>query len=143
MDAKITPNQIAGMTKPTNQTKIMIMRSKDQQSGFTLVELLVASAIAALLSAITWSILIENTKGNMRSEFRRRLYQDWNQATSLLQSEIAMSDWINSTNVSDEDIPEDKCKLLRDSNSRLKLQMHLVGALPKIIYGTRTIGSLP
>ncbi len=119
------------------------MRLKERKTGFTLAELLVASAIAALLSAVTWSILIENTKGNMRSEFRRRLHQDWNQATSLLQSEIAMSDWINSTNVSDSDIPEGKCELLKDSNSRLKLQMHLVGALPKIIYGTRTIGSLP
>ena len=119
------------------------MKSKERQSGFTLVELLVASAIAALLSALTWSILIDNTKGNMRSEFRRRLHQDWNQATSLLQSEIAMSDWIKSTNVSGGDIPEGKCELLKNSNSRLKLQMHLVGALPKIIYGTRTIGSLP
>ena len=141
--AKTTTNQIADMTKLTNQTKIMIKRLKDRQSGFTLVELLVASAIAALLSAVTWSILIENTKGNIRSEFRRRLHQDWNQATSLLQSEIAMSDWISSTNISDEDIPDGKCELLTDSNSRLKLQMHLVGALPKIIYGTRTIGSLP
>ena len=31
-------------------------------SGFTLVELLVASSIAALLSTLTWTILIENTK---------------------------------------------------------------------------------
>jgi hypothetical protein len=108
-----------------------------------LVELLVATSIAALLSTLTWTILIENTKGNIRAEFRRRLHEDWKQATTLIQSEISMSDLITSSNLTTESIPDEKCRLLQDSNARLKLRMHLVGTLPEIFYGTRTIGSLP
>ena len=143
MDAKMIRNQTAGMTQPTDSFKTKSSRCKRQYSGFTLVELLVASAIAAMLSTITWTILIENTKGNIRSELRRRLHQDWNQATTLIQSEISSSDWIKSLNVTDEDIPDGECLLLKDTRAKLKLQMHLVGALPKITYGTRTIESLP
>ena len=135
--------QSAIMTRPSDQVKIKITPCKAPHSGFTLVELLVASAVAALLSTLTWSILIENTKGDIKSEFRRRLHEDWNQATSLIQSEIAMSDLIESNDISADSIPDERCSLLQDSDARLKLRMHLVGTLPEIIYGTRTIGSLP
>ena len=137
------PFQSAIMTKPSEQVKITTTPCKDPFSGFTLVELLVASAVAAVLSTLTWAILIGNTKSNIRSEFRRRLHEDWNQATSLIQSEIAMSDLIESNDISADSIPDERCSLLQDSDARLKLRMHLVGTLPEIIYGTRTIGSLP
>ena len=143
MDTRIILNPGAGMTKQANQPKTQFNRSTPTISGFTLVELLVASAIAALLSTITWSILIDNTKSNIRSEFRRRLHEDWNNATSLIQSEIAMSDLIESDNITANSIPDERCDLLQDSTSRLKLRMHLVGTLPEIIYGTRKIGTLP
>jgi prepilin-type N-terminal cleavage/methylation domain-containing protein len=120
-----------------------VAHCRSGKSGFTLVELLVATSIAALLSTLTWIILTENTKGNIRSEFRRRLHEDWNQATTLIQSEISMSDLITSDNVTAETIPDEYCPLLQDSTARLMLRMHLVGTLPEIIYGTRTIGSLP
>ena len=136
-------NQNATMTKLFDQIKAKITSYKASEPGFTLVELLVATAIAGLLSALTWTILIENTKDNIRSEFKRRLHEDWNQATSLIQSEIAMSDLIESNNITTDSIPDGRCSLLQDSNSRLKLRMHLVGTLPEIIYGIRTIGSLP
>ena len=135
--------QSAIMIKPSDQVKIKKIPCKAPHSGFTLVELLVASAVAALLSTLTWSILIKNTKGDIKSEFRRRLHEDWNQATSLIQSEIAMSDLIESNDISADSIPGERCSLLHDSDARLKLRMHLVGTLPEIIYGTRTIGSLP
>ena len=138
---EVTHNAV--MTVQAKRRRASDARCKSEKSGFTLVELLVASSIAALLSTLTWSILIENTKGNIRSEFRRRLHEDWNQVTTLIQSEISMSDLIKSDNISTVSIPDDQCQLLQDSNARLKLRLHLVGTLPEIIYGTRTIGSLP
>ena len=133
----------ANMTVPTERLETIAAQCISGKSGFTLVELLVASSIAALLSTLTWTILIETTKGNIRSEFRRRLHEDWNQATTLIQSEISMSDLITSDNITTDTIPDEHCQLLQGSNARLKLRMHLVGTLPEIIYGTRTIGSLP
>ena len=143
MDEKMVMTHNAVMTQPANRLRPNPAQSRGWQRGFTLVELLVASSIAALLATLTWTILIENTKGNVRAEFRRRIREDWNQATTLIQSEIAMSDLITSTNVTAESIPDQHCQLLQDSSARLKLRMHLVGTLPEIIYGTRTIASLP
>ena len=111
-------------------------------SGFTLIELLIASLVAGLVSTITWNILIENTKGDVRAEFRRRLHDDWNRATTLIQSEIAMSHSIETTGLSPSNVTND-CPLLQDSDARLKLRMHLVGTMPDILYGVRRIGSMP
>ncbi len=143
MDVRKLMIHNAVMTKPVDQIRINSSQRKVWVSGFTLVELLVASSIAALLSTLTWTILIENTKGNIRSEFRRRLHEDWKQTTTLIQSEISKSDLITSENITADSIPDERCPLLQDSNARLKLRMHLVGTLPEIIYGTRTIASLP
>ncbi len=143
MDEQIAMTHNAVMTTQADRFVPNTVQRKGRNSGFTLVELLVATSIAALLSTLTWIILIETTKGNIRSEFRRRLHEDWNQATTLIQSEISMSDLITSSQVTAESIPDEHCQLLQDSSARLKLRMHLVGTLPEIIYGTRTIGSLP
>ena len=76
-------NQNATMTKLSDRIKAENISYKASEPGFTLVELLVATAIAGLLSALTWTILIENTKDNIRSEFKRRLHEDWNHVYSL------------------------------------------------------------
>ncbi|QNI53303.1 hypothetical protein SynBIOSE41_00767 [Synechococcus sp. BIOS-E4-1] len=104
---------------------------------------MVASLIAGIVSTLTWNILIQNAKGDARAEFRRRLHQDWQQATSLIQSEIALSDVIKSQSLSQEDVEATGCALLQDQSARLKLKMHLLGTLPEIIYGVRKISSLP
>ena len=143
MDERWEMTHNAVMTVLAKKIRTNAARVACGKSGFTLVELLVATSIAALLSTLTWTILIENTKGNIRAEFKRRIHEDWNQATTLIQSEISMSDLITSDNVTAESIPDEQCQLLQDSNARLKLRLHLVGTLPEIIYGTRTIGSLP
>ena len=88
--------------------------------------------------------MIENTKSDVRAESRRRLHENWNQATALIQSEIALSDLIESEGLSPSDITADDCDLLQNSDhARLKLRMHLVGTLPEIVYGVRKISTLP
>ena len=115
-------------------------------AGFTLVELLIASFIAALIAALTWNIMIESYKGDVRAESRRRTQEDWDRARSLIQSEMALSDLIEHSNLtlSDEDGEREGCNLLKEAdNEALKLRMYLLGTLPEIIYGVRRIGSLP
>ena len=132
------------MTKPTNRTNKYSSRRGNSESAFTLIELLIATFVAGLVSTLTWTILIESSKSDIRAESRRRLHENWNQATSLIQSEIAMSDWIESQGLSPSDIEEAaNCDLLRDDNALLKLRMKLVGTLPGIIYGVRKISTLP
>ena len=132
------------MTKSTNRINKYPLGRGNSGLGFTLIELLVASFVAGLVSTITWTILVESMKSDVRAESRRRLHENWNQATSLIQSEIAMSDFIESQGISPSIIEEDAdCDLLRDDNARLKLRMNLVGTLPGIIYGVRKISTLP
>lgn len=131
----------ASMTTATNENKRKQPLNSD--SGFTLVELLVASVVAALLSALTFNVLINNSKSDVRNEFRRRMHENWNQATTLIQSEIALSDLIETEGLSPNQVTASGCDLLQDDDdAQLKLRMHLVGTLPEIIYGTRKIGSL-
>ena len=131
----------ADMTMPTNTFRRKMPLTR--QSGFTLVELLVASVVAALLSTLTFNVLINNSKSDARNEFRRRMHENWNQATTLIQSEIALSDLIETEGLSPSQVTASGCDLLQDiEDAQLKLRMHLVGALPEIIYGVRRIGSL-
>ena len=109
---------VATMTKHIDQRTSWCARST--ASGFTLIELLIASLVAGLVSTITWNIMIENTKGDVRAEFRRRLHDDWNQATTLIQSEIAMSHSIETTGLSPSNVTND-CPLLQDPDTHLKL----------------------
>ena len=144
MDVRKAHQQGAIMTKTTDRFNRTLFGGGIPESGFTLVELLVASFVAALVSTVTWSILIETTKSDVRAESRRRLHENWNQATTLIQSEIALSDLIESEGLSPSDIEDDvDCDLLQDDNARLKLRMHLVGTLPDIVYGVRRISTLP
>lgn len=135
--------QIVIMTKPFNYPPKMLNSTSSNESGLTLVELLVASLIAGIVSTLTWNILIQSAKGDVRAEFRRRLHQDWQQATSLIQSEIALSDVIESQSLSPAHVKATGCGLLQDQSARLKLKMHLLGTLPEIIYGVRKISTLP
>ena len=138
---KTLPRNVTMMNRSNKTSRLHEHR---YSSGFTLVELLVASVVAGLVSTITWYILIESTKSDVRAEFRRRLHEDWNRATTLIQSEISLSDFIQSTNLSPDQVTASGCELLQNADEGdLKLRMHLVGALPDIIYGIRRIGSLP
>ncbi len=141
MDTQKIPPKDATTMNPSNpQAKFC---SVSDSSGFTLVELLVASVVAGLVSTITWYILLESTKSDIRAEFRRRLHEDWNRATTLIQSEISLSDFIQSTNLSPDQVTASGCDLLQNADEGdLKLRMHLAGTLPDIIYGVRRIGSL-
>ncbi len=111
--------------------------------GFTLVELMAALVVAGLIALVTATVLIQNAESNARAESRRRLLEDWNRATNLLQDEIAMSQTVLSEG-DDEPIrlSTDGCDWLDSNDANLKLQMHLPGTLPDVIYGIRSIASL-
>jgi len=132
----------AAMTMLTETFGQMRNPCPSTTSGFTLVEVLITSFIAGLLSITTATLMIENNHSNARAETRRRLHEDWNRTTHLIQSEIAMSHSIETSDLSPYNVTDD-CSLLQDPETRLKLRMHLIGTLPDVLYGVRTIRSLP
>ena len=138
---KMSPHH-AVMTTAIKKDPIRAKQAVPIETGFTLIELIVASFIAGLLSLITANLMIENTKSNARAETKRRIHNDWNRATRLIQSEIAMSHSIESAGLSPDNVSDD-CPLLQHPETRLQLRMHLVGTMPDVLYGVRSIQSLP
>ena len=142
MDPQPTALRHAVISRRTNQDLMKRFISTANQ-GFTLVELMAALVVAGLMTTLTATVLIQNAESNAAAERRRRLLEDWNRATTLLQDEIAMSQSVLSEgDVEQIRLSTDGCDWLNNDEATLKLQMHLPGTLPDVIYGVRSIASL-
>ena len=137
MDPQPTALRHAVISRRTNQDLMKRFISTANQ-GFTLVELMAALVVAGLMTTLTATVLIQNAESNAAAERRRRLLEDWNRATTLLQDEIAMSQSVLSEgDVEQIRLSTDGCDWLNNDEATLKLQMHLPGTLPDVIYGVR------
>lgn len=112
-------------------------RQKGSSQGFTLAELLVAAALGIGLSIVAASAMISQLRSNARAESLQRLREDWNRATSFMESEIAMSSRI-FTNANMIALPTDvdQCDL---TSKEVKLALDLSRDLPLVIYGVREV----
>ena len=114
-------------------------RQSTQHQGFTLVELMVAAALGAGLSLVAGTAMVSHLKSNARAESLQRLREDWNRATSFIESEIAMSSRIftNGNQISLPDDP-DQCDLTSDE---VVMALDLARDLPLVIYGKREVST--
>lgn len=110
--------------------------------GFTLPELMVAVGIGTIISFVTGSVLLDGVKSSARGEAIQRLREDWNRTTMLVESEISISNSVQSNNLNLSAVEAQDCPLLSQS-SRLKMRIGLPGNLPDIIYGVQPISNLP
>lgn len=142
MDLQATVLRPAVISRRTDHDLMKRFISPANQ-GFSLVELMAAIVVAGLITTVTATVLIQNAESNAAAERRRRLLEDWNRATTLLQDEIAMSQSVLSEgDVEELRLSTGGCDLLNSDEAKLKLQMHLPGTLPDVIYGVRSIASL-
>ena len=114
-------------------------RQPTQHQGFTLVELMVAAALGAGLSLVAGSAMVSHLKSNARAESLQRLREDWNRATSFIESEIAMSSRI-FTNGNQISLPDDhdQCDLISEE---VVMALDLARDLPLVIYGKREVST--
>ena len=110
--------------------------------GFTLPELVVAVGIGTIISFVTGSVLLDGVKSSARGEAIQRLREDWNRTIMLVESEISISNEVQSNNLNLSAIETQDCPLL-SQKSRLKMRIRLPGNLPDIIYGVQPISNLP
>lgn len=110
-----------------------------KHQGFTLVELMVASALATGLSLVAGTAMVSHLKSNARAESLQRLREDWNRATSFIESEIAMSSRIFTLgNQISLPTDRDQCDL---SSDEVVMALDLARDLPLVIYGKREVSS--
>ena len=114
-------------------------RQSTQHQGFTLVELMVAAALGAGLSLVAGTAMVSHLKSNARAESLQRLREDWNRATSFIESEIAMSSRI-FTNGNQISLPDDpnQCDL---TSEEVVMALDLARDLPLVIYGQRAVST--
>lgn len=115
---------------------------KQRSFGFTLVEILVASGIGLFVSLVSGSVLLDGVKSAARGEAMQRLKEDWNRTTTLIESEISISNSVQSSNLDLSTSESNDCPLLSE-NSILKMRIQLPGNLPDILYGIQQINNLP
>lgn len=111
--------------------------SQARQGGFTLPELMIAAALGVGLAIVAGEAMLSHLQSNARAERLQRQRDDWNRATSFLESEIAMSGRI-LTNPASVSIPA-ACDL---SSSEVKLALDLARDLPLVLYGIRPVEAL-
>ena len=125
MDQQPTATQHVVINQHT-ELELMKRVNAMANQGFTLVELMAAVVVAGLITAVTATVLIQNAESNAKAERRRRLLEDWNRVTTLLQDEIAMSQSVLSENDPEEiQLNTVGCDWLNSDEAALKLQMHL------------------
>ena len=114
-------------------------RHSTQHQGFTLVELMVAAALGAGLSLVAGTAMVSHLKSNSRAESLQRLREDWNRATSFIESEIAMSSRI-FTNGNQISLPNDpnQCDL---KSNEVVMALDLARDLPLVIYGIQEVST--
>lgn len=115
-----------------------INRGEAQNTAFTLPELIIAAAMGFSLALVAGEAMLTHLQSNARAESLQQQREDWNRATSFMESEIAMSSRI-LTNAASITIPP-QCDL---TPSEIKLALDLSRDLPIVIYGIRPVEQIP
>lgn len=106
--------------------------------AFTLPELIIAAGLGFGLALVAGEAMLNHLQSNARAESLQRQREDWNRATSFVESEIAMSGRI-LTNPASISVPP-QCDL---APSEIKLALDLSRDLPLVIYGVRPVEQIP
>jgi prepilin-type N-terminal cleavage/methylation domain-containing protein len=111
-------------------------RVQPQQSGLTLVELLVAIVIAGLVITAAGTALIGHLRSSKEAEALERQRSDWSRSTFFLDAEVSLSQEVitDQARLSRLTIPA-SCSAI--SPSQLRFALRLRPDLPLVLYGVQ------
>lgn len=110
----------------------MTSRLPSDSQGFTLTELLVATAISLLTATVAGDLLISHIRSSERAEAMERQRSDWSRTTTFIEAEVALSERVidNGSNIA---IPA-ACGF---SEGQFRLGLDLRRDLPPVIYAIK------
>lgn len=107
-------------------------------AGFTLPELLIATAISLITAAVAGDLLISHIRTGEQAEALERQRSDWSRTTNFLEAEVALSERVfvpdlTAANPLPVALPS-ACNL---SINEVRLELDLRRDLPPVIYGVK------
>ena len=112
-----------------NITNTSITRGKPNQ-GFSLTEVVIASAIGSLLTLVTTDLLIGHTRSGAALDATASLRNNWSRTTHFIESEVALSERV-ITDPSTINLAQ--CTTAIDTNE-FRFALDIRRDLPPVIY---------
>lgn len=117
-------------------------RRPSSAAGFTLIELVSALALGAVLVATTATTVITNVRTTTNLELRQRAVDDFGRLNLFLQSEVSEGEWIEYKNINlpndcGEGQPLFTIVLAKPFNPAEPLAERVQEPMPRIYYFTR------
>ena len=101
--------------------------------GFTITELMVATAISFITVTVAGQALISHLNTTQTAEAIERQRNDWSRTSKFIESEISLAERI-ITDFNAVDIPN-SCTF---DSSEFRIALHLRQDIPLVMYGVRT-----
>lgn len=116
----------------------MTSQQPSKAAGFTLPELLIATAISLITAAVAGDLLISHIRTGEQAEALERQRSDWSRTTNFLEAEVALSERVfvpdlTAANPLPVALPS-ACNL---SINEVRLELDLRRDLPPVIYGVK------
>lgn len=109
-----------------------VIRVRGVATGFSMVELLVASVVGLVVLVAIAEALIAHLRSSNSSEALFRQRQDWARAEHFIETEIAHSRRVSTLPPTSSELTA--CDL---SSSEFRLALEMPGSLPPVIYGVK------
>jgi prepilin-type N-terminal cleavage/methylation domain-containing protein len=114
----------------------MLPRSRPDQSGLTLVELLVAIVIAGLVITAAGTALLGHLRSSKELEALERQRSDWSRSTFFLDAEVSLSQEVITARAALDALPIPvACSVINQAQLRFALRMQ--PELPLVLYAVQ------
>jgi len=114
----------------------MRLHKRPLKTGFTLVELMIASVIGVLTATVAGQVMLNHLETSERVEAYQRQRENWTRASGFIEAEVALSESI-VTDPSKVSIPPSCQAIINDPQTQFRFALNLRQDVYQSIYAVR------